>query len=58
MNIKEIRKNAPSKANAYIKKPLCKLMYLHGHDGIYWFIDDNNRPIEMCRDWRIWIKHL
>ena len=58
MNINDIRKQAPEGANYYIKKPLGKVRYLHGHGGIYWYLDKQGVPTDICREWIIWIKPL
>lgn len=45
-------------ATHYIKKPFRRIRYLHCHDGIYWYLSENVAPLEMCREWILWIKPL
>ena len=51
-------KNIPSEATHFIKKPFRKIRYLHRGDGCYWFLNKNNQPTDMCRDWIFWIKPI
>ncbi len=58
MTEQEVKDNAPDGATHYIKKPFGSVKYLHGNQGVYWYLNKQGIPTDMCREWIVWIKPL